>query len=42
MAKSLYKYKEAIIPKEMLIIGLCMDFILIIIVFLFMGTPSLA
>lgn len=42
MAKSLYRYKEATIPKQMLIIGIVMDIILIIMVFLLMGTPSLA
>lgn len=40
MAKSLYK--EATVSKQMLIIGMAMDIILIIMVFLLMGTPSLA
>ena len=42
MPKSLYKYKEATISKEMLIIGIIMDIILIIIAFLTMSIPALA
>ena len=42
MAKSLYKYKEATVSKQMLIIGMAMDIILIMMVFLLMRTPSLA
>ena len=41
MPKSLYKYKEATIPKEMLIIGIVMDIILVIITFLVMSVPTL-
>lgn len=41
MPKSLYKYKEATIPKPMLIIGIVMDIILVIMAFLVMSVPTL-